>query len=87
MSLDIGQHNGMEIFTVKWNNVSETSKFLLNDILQNQMEVNLGELQVDVISAKLRYDRKCKEITYVEHACLVAAAFFEYYFIFKEQNS
>ena len=51
------------------------------------MEVYLGELQVDVISAKLRYDRKCKEITYVEHACLVAAGFFEYYFIFKEQNS
>ena len=32
MSLDIGQHNAMEIFTVKWNVVSEASKVLLNDI-------------------------------------------------------
>ena len=42
------------------------------------MEVNLGELQVDVISAKIRYDRKCNEITSVDHACLVAAGFYEY---------
>ena len=32
MSLDIGQHNAMEIFTVKWNVVSEASKVLLNGI-------------------------------------------------------
>ena len=31
VSLDIGEHNGTEIF-VKWNVVSKTSKVLLNDI-------------------------------------------------------
>ena len=44
-------------------------------------------MQVDVISAKIRYDRKYKKITSADHACLVAAGFFECYFIFKEQNS
>ena len=28
----IGQHNAMEIFDLKWNVVSKTSKVLLNDI-------------------------------------------------------
>ena len=32
MSLDISQHNAMEIFAVKWNIVSETSKEFLNHI-------------------------------------------------------
>ena len=32
VSLDIGQHNSMEIFAVKWNVVLETSKVFLNDI-------------------------------------------------------
>ena len=32
VSLDIGQHNSMEIFAVKWNIVLETSKVFLNDI-------------------------------------------------------
>ena len=31
--LCIGQHNAMEIFTVKWNIVSELSKLLLNVII------------------------------------------------------
>ena len=73
MSLDIGQHNAMEIFAVKWNVVSETSKVLLNGIfteLDGSSEIedvitdrlNPGELQVDDISAKIRYGRKYKEI-------------------------
>ena len=33
MSLDIGQHNAMEILDVKWNVVSEIIKVLLNDII------------------------------------------------------
>ena len=31
--LCVGQHNAMEIFTVKWNTVSELSKLLLNVII------------------------------------------------------
>ena len=73
VSLDIGQHNAMEIFAVKWNVVSETSKVLLNGIfteLDGSSEIedvitdrlNPGELQVDDISAKIRYGRKYKEI-------------------------
>ena len=67
--LDIGQHNAMEIFALKWNIVSETSKVLLNDIfteldgssgIKNIItdRLNLGELQVHDISAKIRYGRK-----------------------------
>ena len=55
MSLDIGQHNAMEIFSVKWNVVSATSKVILNDIfaeldgssgIKNIItdKLNLGEL-------------------------------------------
>ena len=73
VSLDIGQHNAMEIFAVEWNAVSETNKVLLNDIftefdgssgIKNIItdRLNLGELQVDDISAKIRCGRKCKEI-------------------------
>ena len=32
VSQDIGQHNAMESFAVKWNVVSETSLVFLNDI-------------------------------------------------------
>ena len=57
MSLDIGQHNTMEIFAVKWNVVSETKKVLPNDIFAERdgssgikniisNRLNLGELQV-----------------------------------------
>ena len=38
VSLGIGQYNAMEIFAIKWNVVSEISKVLLNDFLQNLME-------------------------------------------------
>ena len=74
VSLDIGQHNAMEIFAVKWNVVSETSTaVLLNDIfteldgssgIKNIVtgRLNLGELQVDDVSAKIRFGRKYKEI-------------------------
>ena len=73
VSLDIGQHNAMEIFAVEWNAVSETNKVLLNDIftefdgssgIKNIITdgLNLGELQVDAIPAKIRYGRKYKEI-------------------------
>ena len=75
VSLDIGQHNAMEIFAVKWNVVSETSKVQLNDIFTELDEssgirniitfrLNLGvcKLQVDDIPAKIRYGREYKEI-------------------------
>ena len=61
-----GQHNAMEIFDVKWNIVSEISKVLLNDIfaeldgssgIKNIISytdrLNIGELRVDNISAKI----------------------------------
>ena len=32
----------MEIFTIKWNVVSEISKVLLNDFLQSLMEADSG---------------------------------------------
>ena len=65
----IGQHNAMGIFSIKWNVISETSKVLLNDIFAEldgssgikdiiTDRLNLGELEVDDISAKIRYDRK-----------------------------
>ena len=74
VSLDIGQHNAMETFAVKWNVVSETSTaVLLNDIfteldgssgIKNIVtgRLNLGELQVVDVSAKIRFCRKYKEI-------------------------
>ena len=57
VSLDIGQHNAMEIFVVKWNVVLEISKVLLNDIIAEvdgssgikniiTGRLNLGGLQV-----------------------------------------
>ena len=73
MSPDIGQHNAMEIFAVKRSLVSETRKVLLNDVFtepDGNSEIkniitdilNLGELQVDDILAKIRYGKKYKEI-------------------------
>ena len=75
MSLDIGQYNAMESFAVKWNVVSDTSKVFLNDIftehdgssgikniITDRLNLGVGELQVDDISAKIRNDRKYKEI-------------------------
>ena len=63
----------MEIFAVKWNVVSETSKVLVTDnfaeldgssgiknIISDRL--NLGELQVDDISAKIRNHRKYQEM-------------------------
>ena len=41
MSLDIGQHNAMGIFAVKWNVVSEISKVFLNDIFA-ELDGNSG---------------------------------------------
>ena len=63
----------MDIFDLKWNVVSEASKVLLNDIfteldgssgIKNIITeiLNLAELQVEDISAKIRYGRKYKEI-------------------------
>ena len=65
VSLDIGQHNVMESFAVKWNVVSETSKVFLHDIfteldgnsgiknsITDRLNLDVGELQVDDISAK-----------------------------------
>ena len=57
VSLDIAQHNAMEIFVVKWNVVLEISKVLLNDIIAEvdgssgikniiTDRLNLGGLQV-----------------------------------------
>ena len=75
VSLDIGQHNAMDSFAIKCNVVSEASKVFLNDIfteldessgikniITNRLNLGLGELQVDDISAKIRYGRKYKEI-------------------------
>ena len=61
----------MEIFAIKWNVVSGASKVLLNGIFTKldgisgiknitTDRLNLGELQVDDISAKIRYGRKYK---------------------------
>ena len=127
VSLDISQHNAMEIFAVKWNVVLETSTAVLLNIfteldgssgIKNIVtgRLNLGELQVDDVSAKIRFGRKYKEIdtSQVNQALsrcfssifrencgrgistvfrlsimyvLVAAGFYEFHFIFKEQNS
>ena len=63
----ISQHNAMEIFVLKWNVVSETLFDIFTELdrsigIQNILtdRLNLGELQVDDISAKIRYDRKYK---------------------------
>ena len=50
MSLDIGQHNAMEILAVKWNVVSEIIKVLLNDIIA-KLDGNSGIK--NIISDKL----------------------------------
>ena len=69
MSLGIGQHNAMGIFTLKWNVVSEISKLLLNYVLAELNgssgikniitdRLNLGGLQqVYNISAKTTAER------------------------------
>ena len=65
--LDIGQHDAMKIFAVKWNVVSEISKTLLNDIIAeldgsngvNNIttdRLNLGRLQVATILVKIFWD-------------------------------
>ena len=62
--VSLGQHNALEIFTVKWNVVSEINKVLVNDIfaefdgsygIKNIItdRSNLIELEVDDISAKI----------------------------------
>ena len=63
----IGQHNAIEIFVLKWNVVSETLFDIFTELdrsieIQNILtdRLSLGELQVDDISAKIRYDRKYK---------------------------
>ena len=71
VSLDTGQHHAMESFAVQWNVISETSKVFLNDIfteldgssgikniITDRLNLGVGELQVDNISAKIRYARK-----------------------------
>ena len=62
VSLDIGQNNALEIFALKRNTLSEMSEKLLKDIFVEfdgsspidnvSYKLNLGELQVDDISAK-----------------------------------
>ena len=70
VSQDIGQHNALEIFTVKRSIISEISKELLNYIfaefdksssIKNVTDrLNLDELQVDGISAKFTAERTKK---------------------------
>ena len=70
MSLNIAQHNLLEIFTLKRRIVSEISQELPNDIfaefdrnsrIKNITErLNLGELQVDDVTTN--YGRKYKYI-------------------------
>ena len=72
LSLDICQHNALEIFAIKNNNFSEIRKVLLNDIfaefngnsrIKNIItdRLTLGELYVDDISAKITAEstKKC----------------------------
>ena len=71
MSLDIGQHNAMEIFSVKWNVVSATSKVILNDIfaeldgssgIKNIItdKLNLGELYKEIYTNQVNQAlRRC----------------------------
>ena len=74
VSLNIGQHNALEIFAVK-TSISEISKELLNDIfskLDRRSTIKkftdraerliLGELQVDDISTKLTAENTKKYI-------------------------
>ena len=70
MSLNIAQHNLLEIFTLKRRIVSEISQELSNDVfaefdrnsrIKNITErLNLGELQVDDVTTN--YGRKYKDI-------------------------
>ena len=70
MSLNIAQHNLLEIFTLKRRIVSEISQELPNDVfaefdrnsrIKNITErLNLGELQVDDVTTN--YGRKYKDI-------------------------
>ena len=71
VSLDIGQHNAMEIFSVKWNVVSATSKVILNDIfaeldgssgIKNIItdKLNLGELYKEIYTNQVNQAlRRC----------------------------
>ena len=69
VSLDISQHNAIEVFAVKWNVVSEISKVLLNDVFAEHDgssgvknittdRLNLGELQVNHTATSKNYSRK-----------------------------
>ena len=73
VSLDIGQHNALEIFALKSIMFLETSKDLLNDAfaefdgsswMKNSItdRLNLGELQVDNISANFMAEIRKKFI-------------------------
>ena len=77
VSLDrnIGQHNALEIFSVKRNIFSEINKLFLNYIFieldgSSQIKniitdrLNLGELHVDDISAKITTEgtKKCIQV-------------------------
>ena len=74
VSLDIGQHNALEIFALKSIMFLETSKDLLNDDafaefdgssrMKNSItdRLNLGELQVDNISANFMAETRKKFI-------------------------
>ena len=66
VSLNIGQHDALEVFAVKTSTISEINKELLNDIFSKldrsstikkftdrPERLILGELQVDDISTKL----------------------------------
>ena len=76
VSLDIAQHNALKIFAVKRNIFSEISKILLNDIfaefdgsspIENIItdSLNLSELEVDDISAKITAEstKKCTTVS------------------------
>ena len=68
----IGQHNALVIFTVKTSNISEISQKLLNYIFAESYRsspiknftdrLNLGELQVDDMSAKFTAESAKKYI-------------------------
>ena len=73
VSLDIGQHNALEIFALKSIMFLETSKDLVNDAfaefdgssrMKNSItdRLNLGELQVDNISANFMAETRKKFI-------------------------
>ena len=75
VSLNIGQHNALEILAVKATTISEISKELLNDIFpeldrsstikkitDRPERLSLGELQVDDILTKLTAENTKKYI-------------------------